>query len=126
MLDIFVGHNLFVSNLNMQRCLLTLFNVLVSACALCACARDSALGRAEQSCLKYPTPDARAECEARAKADNAAFLKESQKMEEAAKARTEAEVPDQESAVPDAKSDTKKKSGLCFKRASTGEMVCPN
>lgn len=100
--------------------------ILVTACVLCACARDGALGRAEQSCLKYPTPTARAECEGRAKADNAAFVKESQKNEEAAKARALAEVPAQEAPAADAKSDVKKKSGLCFKRESTGEMVCPN
>ena len=104
--------------------------IFVTACVLCACARDSALGRAEQSCLKYPTPTARAECEGRAKADNAAFLKESQKNEHAAKARALAELPAQEAPAADAKSDVKsevkKKSGLCFKRESTGEMVCPN
>jgi hypothetical protein len=94
--------------------------------ALSACARDNALGRAEQSCLKYPTPTARAECEARAKADNAAFLKESQKIEEATKARALAEEPAQEASTADAKSDVKKKNSLCFKRESTGEVVCPN
>ena len=99
---------------------------LFAVCALCACARDSALGRAEQSCLKYPTPTARAECEARVKADNAAFRQESQKNEEAAKAQSLAELPTQEVPPADPKSEVKKKSGLCFKRESTGEIVCPN
>lgn len=103
-----------------------LFVQLLAICVLCACARDSALGRAEQSCLKYPTPTARAECEARVKADNAAFLKESQKNVEAAKARSLAELPAQEAPAADAKIEVKKKSGLCFKRESTGETVCPN
>lgn len=85
---------------------------LMSTVALCACSTASVLGRAEQSCLKYPTPTARAECEARVKADNAAFLKESQKNAEAPSADAKGEVP--------------KKSGLCFKRKSTGEVVCPN
>lgn len=100
--------------------------LLIATVALCACARDSALGRAEQSCLKYPTPTARAECEGQAKADNAAVVKESQKNEEAARARALAEVPAQAAPAADAKSEVKKKSGLCFKRESTGEMVCPN
>jgi hypothetical protein len=100
--------------------------LLVAIGALSACARDSALGRAEQSCVKYPTPAARAECEARAKADNAAYLKETQKIEEAAKARAFADVPAQESPGAEVKSDVKKKSGLCFKRESTGEIICPN
>ena len=85
-----------------------------------------ALGRAEQSCLKYPTPAARAECEIRVKADNAAFVKESQKIEANAKALSLSEMPAQEMSAADAKSDVKKKNGLCFKREATGEMVCPN
>lgn len=103
-----------------------LMPLLITTVALCACGTDSMLGRAEQSCLKYPMPAARTECEGRAKADNAAFLKESQKNEAAAKARALAEVPAQMEAGPDTKSDAKKKSGLCFKRESTGEMICPN
>ena len=103
-----------------------LLAMLITVFAVCACTRDSALGRAEQSCLKYPTPTARTECEARARADHAAFLKESQKNEDAAKARTRAELTAQDPPAADAASDVKKKSGLCFKRESTGEMVCPN
>ncbi len=102
------------------------FAVLATVCALCACARDSVLGRAEQSCLKYPTPTARSECEARVKADHAAFMKESQKTEDTAKARALVDLPAQETPITDGKSEVKKKSGLCFKRESTGEMVCPN
>ena len=105
--------------------------------ALCACGTDSALGRAEQSCIKYPTPTARTECEQKERADSQAFEKEIQKNKAEAKARADAELQAQASAGDgrsDAKSDTgdatkpeaKKKSGLCFKRAATGEMVCPN
>ena len=100
--------------------------LLLIACSLYGCARDSAMGRAEQSCLKYPTPSARAECEGQAKADNAAFLKESQKKEDDAKARAVAEIPNLDGPDAETKNVVKKKSGLCFKRESTGEMVCPN
>lgn len=104
--------------------------VLIATGVLCGCGTDSALGRAEQSCLKYPTPSARADCEGRARADAAAYRMEAQKNEDAARARARAEVAAQEAAAADGKSDAKsepqKKSGLCFKRESTGEVVCPN
>ena len=59
------------------------------------------------------------------RADSAAFFKESQKNEDDAKARAMAEVLAQEAPAA-SKGDVKKKSRLCFKRESMGEMVCPN
>ena len=70
--------------------------------------------QAEQSCIKYPTPSARAECEAKLKEGQLAFEKEIQKKKDDAKN------------VGDHRVDTKKNNDLCFKRESTGETVCPN
>ena len=58
-------------------------------------------------------------------ADSPAFFKESQKNEDDAKAWAMAEVLAQEAPAA-SKGDVKKKSRLCFKRESMGEMVCPN
>lgn len=99
--------------------------LLLSAC-LGACGTDSALGRAEQACYKYPTPSARQECEQRAKADDAAYEKEMKRNEAQERAKAKAELQAQEVTDPDAKGEVKKKNGLCFKREATGEMVCPN
>jgi hypothetical protein len=119
-----------------------LIALVLSTVALSGCGRDSFLGRAEQSCLKYPTPAARMECEQRANEVNDAFEKETQKNRDQAKARAAAELKAQEPAgsgvagdaavdtksnAPDAvKTEPQKKNGLCFKRAATGEVVCPN
>ena len=115
--------------------------VLFGTAALCGCGSDSFLGRAEQSCLKYPVPGPRAECTQRVKDDMAAFEKETEKNRDLAKAKGLAEIQAQEAAGNVAgdgagsdkteapgtsKVDEKKKSGLCFKRAATGEVVCPN
>lgn len=81
---------------------------------LSACSSSSYLGRAEQSCNKYPTPDERAACERKNKEGHAAFEKH-QEQEQASK--KQAEAPD-DAKVP--------KNTLCFKRQSTGETVCPN
>lgn len=88
--------------------------LLISASALNAFAGGNALWQAEQSCIKYPTPSARTECEKKLKTDQAAFEKERQKKKADAKS------------VDEATGDTKKKNDLCFKRESTGETVCPN
>lgn len=72
-------------------------------------AGENALSRVEQSCLKYPTPEARANCESQRKETMAAFDKE----EKAKKQAADADSP-------------KKKSDLCFTRKATGEVVCPN
>ena len=97
------------------------------ASALSACAVGNALWQAEQSCIKYPTPSARVECEQKAKADDVAFEKEMKRREDQDRTRAQAEAALQsDDATPgDAKAPVKKKNELCFKRAS-GEMVCPN
>ncbi len=74
-----------------------------------AVAGENALSRVEQSCLKYPTPEARANCESKKKETMAAFEKE----EKAKKQAADADSP-------------KKKNDLCFTRKATGELVCPN
>lgn len=86
----------------------------LAASTLSACGAQNGLWQAEQSCLKYPTPGARADCEAKARDDNAAFVKETQKNKDEAKAKQDSSL------------DTKKKNPLCFKRESSGETVCPN
>ncbi len=73
-----------------------------------ACAGENALSRAEQSCIKYPTPDARAECEKKHKETMAAFEKEKKAEKKAAE------------------TGGQKKNDLCFTRKATGEVVCPN
>ena len=74
-----------------------------------AAAGENALSRAEQSCLKYPTPEARASCESKKKETMAAFEKEEKAKKQAADADGQ-----------------KKKNELCFTRKATGEVVCPN
>jgi hypothetical protein len=97
------------------------------ASALSACAVGNALWQAEQSCLKYPTPDTRAECEKRSRATDTAYVKETEKSEAQARARAkaEADLQTQEAPAEGSKPAAQKKNALCFKRAS-GEMVCPN
>lgn len=73
-----------------------------------ACAGENAMSRVEQSCVKVPAPQARADCERRQKESMAAFEKEK-------KAKQKAEAP-----------SPQKKSDLCFTRNATGEVVCPN
>ena len=79
---------------------------------LSACGTDGFFGRAEGSCVKYPTPEARADCEQR----HRQILKDFNKQQaQDKKAHREAE-----------KQAPEKPNGLCFKRQSTGELVCPN
>lgn len=92
----------------------SLIALCISATAVTSWAAGNALWQAEQSCIKYPTPSARAECEKKRKEDQSAFDKERQKKKDEAKPRG------------DAPTDAKKKNDLCFKRESTGETVCPN
>ena len=73
-----------------------------------ACAGENALSRAEHSCTKYPTPDARAECEKKNREVMAVFEQEKK-----------AEKKASETGGP-------KKNDLCFTRKATGEVVCPN
>ena len=88
--------------------------VCVTASALSAWGAGNALWRAEQSCTKYPTPSARVDCEKKLNDDQTAFEKAQQKEKADAKSRD------------GTLSGAKKKNDLCFKRASTGETVCPN
>ena len=92
----------------------TLTALLAASFAVSASAAGNALWQAEQSCIKYPTPSARTECEAKLKEGQLAFEKEIQKKKDDAKN------------VGDHRVDTKKNNDLCFKRESTGETVCPN
>ncbi len=142
--------------MNIYRALVT----LTTATCLSACGAGNTLWQAEQSCLKYPTPSARASCEAQAKADNVAFRQELEKNKALVQARAARELEAQKapsatsgttpdtvpnaanpaspgpagaaasdaSSAPDGSSidAPKKKSGLCFKREATGEILCPN
>ena len=88
---------------------------LVALCIvglLTACGTDTFLGRAEESCVKYPTPEARANCEQRHRQALSDFNKQ---QEQDKKAQREAD-----------KDAPQKPNGLCFKRQASGEFVCPN
>lgn len=100
-------------NCSMKTCQ-TLITLLISVSAATAWGAGNALWQAEQSCIKYPTPSARSECEKKLKEDQAAFEKEQKKKKDDAK-RTDG--------TP---TDARKKNDLCFKRETTGETVCPN
>ncbi len=82
--------------------------LLLLTAAACVYAGENAMARIEQSCVKYPTPDARAECEKRQKETMAAFEK------------------DQKAKKKAAEGEGKKANDLCFTRKATGEVVCPN
>ena len=79
---------------------------------LSACGTDGFFGRAEGSCVKDPTPEAHAECEQRRRQVFSDFNKQ-QEQDKKAQRAAEKDVPE-------------KPNGLCFKRQSTGEIVCPN
>ena len=88
---------------------------LVALCLaglLSACGTDTFLGRAEESCVKYPTPEARANCEQRQRQAMSDFNKQ-QEQDKKAQREAEKEAPE-------------KPNGLCFKRQTSGELVCPN
>ena len=112
-----------------------IFAVLILTSLLSACGTGSLLGKAGQySCLRNPTPSAQMECEQRAKEDRVAQEKEILRNKAEVKAKASQGRGVAGDASGEAKSDsadatqadTKKKSSLCFKRAATGEMVCPN
>jgi hypothetical protein len=89
------------------------FWVALSVSALLsACGTDGFFGRAEGSCVKYPTPEARADCEQR---HRQAFSDFNKQQEQDKKAQREAE-----------RDAPAKPNGLCFKRQPSGELVCPN
>ncbi|MFZ4552536.1 MAG: hypothetical protein ACOYNB_12005 [Aquabacterium sp.] len=88
-----------------------------SAWLLAALASGSALAvpplyHNEQSCSKFPTPSAQAECREKQKQTMEAFEKERRKKS--------ADVDFKKRTDQPAKKD------LCFTRQSTGETVCPN
>ena len=91
---------------------MTFFVALCIAGLLCACGTDGFWGRAEGSCVKYPTPEARTDCETRHRQAFSDFIKQ---QEQDKKALREAE-----------KETSVKPNGLCFKRQSPSEWVCPN
>lgn len=86
--------------------------VLIAASLLAGCSTGGFLARAQELCNKYPTPDARAECERRDKQVQAAV--QQQQAQEASKKQR----PESERRNPD--------EDLCFVRKATGERVCPN
>lgn len=77
-------------------------------------AADGVLFRAEHSCAKFPTPEARADCENKRKETMTAFDKEQRAKQKA------------EKAADGLGNDSKGKNELCFTRKATGEVVCPN
>lgn len=77
-----------------------------------ACSIFDPLTGPEQICVKYPTPESRADCVTRQRQVMSEFKKE---QEQDAKAQRAAE-----------KDAPAKPNGLCFKRQQTGELVCPN
>jgi hypothetical protein len=92
-----------------------LISFLVALCLaglLSACGTDTFLGRAGESCVKYPTPEARANCEQRHRQALSDFNKQ-QEQDKKAERATQQEAP-------------AKPYNLCFKRQPSGELVCPN
>ena len=83
-------------------------------CLLSGCGVNGWFASHEQSCNKYPPSDERVACEKRFKETLAAA--ERQRAQDREKALLESKP--EGSAEP--------RNGLCFKRQSTGEMVCPN
>jgi hypothetical protein len=78
---------------------------------LMACGTDGFMARAEGACVKYPTPDARAECEQRQRQALSDFKKQ-QEQDHKAQRALEKDAPSPRS--------------LCFTRQPSGELVCPN
>ncbi len=90
--------------------LYTLFVLVLGL--LAGCGPGSFLARAQEICNKYPTPDARAECEHRYKQVQAEM--QQQKAKDARKQQS----PESDNSQP--------AGSLCFVRKSSGERVCPN
>jgi hypothetical protein len=89
-----------------------LFASISIPCLLLACGTDSTIVRASEICNRYPSPQARADCESRHKEEQAVFQKYQDE-----KYRKQRES---------GKDDATNANDLCFKRQSTGEIVCPN
>jgi len=103
-----------------------LVSVFASTLLLSSCGVGNALWQAEQSCVKFPTPDSRAECERKVKADQAAYAIETQKAKDQERARVEADRQTAQPAPDDARRPSKPQNNLCFKRTGSDELVCPN
>ena len=88
--------------------------VLSLGSLLSGCGVNGWMANHEQSCRKYPPSDERVACEQRFKETLAASDKQ--------------RAADREKALLESQPDgsTEPRNGLCFKRQSTGEMVCPN
>ncbi len=80
--------------------------------ALCGCAAVDFLANAEGSCIKFPTPEARADCEQRQRQTQSEF-KKLQAQDQKAQRASEKDVP-------------AKPNGLCFRHQPSGQWVCPN
>lgn len=83
-----------------------LWTVIFLSAALSACVS------AEQACVKYPTPESRAECVQRQRQAMSDFNKQ-QEQDKKAERAAQQEAP-------------AKPYNLCFKRQPSGELVCPN
>lgn len=114
-----------ISDDNLMYLQKALLAILVT-CLLSACSLGNALWHAEQSCVKFPTPDARAECERKARADQAAFARETQKAKDQERARVEADRQTSQPPTTETTSPLRQQNNLCFKRAGSDEWVCPN
>ncbi len=88
------------------------FLLLLSTLCLSACGVNSPLARASEICVKYPTPEARGNCEKRQKEVSTEIEKSLDDHRKREKVLQQDDLPS--------------KNDLCFKRQSTGEMVCPN
>jgi hypothetical protein len=86
--------------------------LLLSTLCLSACGINSPLTRASEICVKYPTPETRGNCEKRQKEVSTEIEKSLDDHRKREKVLQQDDLPS--------------KNDLCFKRQSTGEMVCPN
>lgn len=114
------------SALKHPMCRLHFYLAALTTMLLGACGAGGALWQAEQSCIKFPTPDARAACEQKAKADNADYVRETQMRKDQARALDEAQRKTGQTQPDGTPSPARPQNDLCFKRAGTGEWVCPN
>ncbi len=87
---------------------------MLTAVALAGCAADTPLARIEANCSRISAPEARADCDQKSKD----AMNEFKAYREKEKARDQAVDAAEPGAAP--------KNSMCFKRAATGEVVCPN
>ena len=94
----------------MHRVIRTLLLAFAAALAGCALGYDLAQDRAAAACKQIPLGDERLACEKRSQVSYEQYEKDRQKANPGS--------------VPPA--DPPKENSLCFRRAATGELVCPN